>query len=589
MYQGKFESKNRANRTPVTHEESQSEPQQRVYKPHQSASEAARQQIPQARPQQPRQNPYGQQGQQNPYGQRQNPYGQQPRQNPGSQQGRPQGTQPYGQQSRPYPQGARPQQAPYPNMQRPSAPAKPQKRGPRLGGIIFYTLYFMFIAVFGVGLLLGLNWLDNWLVEYEAAQPTVKCQEVFDQLFSNPDWGNLYDLAGVQDTAYEGKDAFVAYMTEKVGSTPLTYVQTSAGLSEAKKYFVKLGDERIASFTLVNAKEDKKTEIPDWQFGKVELFFDRADGYLIQIVDGHTAFVNGVALDDSFIIQITSSSAADYLPVGTTGAKTDILSITGLMMKPTVTVKDQTGADMPVSYDEEKGMFVEQTESNTITEEEQAAVTGALKAYGEFMINASGARASLAKYYDTSADAYKDILKIGSELWMNKDNGHRFTAESVTDYCKYSDDLFSARGHVTMNVTLKDGNTRDYELDMALFFRKSNGSWKCYGSTNEDVTKPVGKVRLTFIDNNGTTLVDDFFETDATTLTTPVLSAPEGKVFSGWYTEKTVDGHKELTIMFQPDENGKVTIPSGTTLEPMTLHPLFEDASAAASTEATTE
>ena len=573
MYQGKFEAKNRSNRTSVP-EEPQSEPQQRVYKPHQSASEAARQQIPQARPQQPRQNPNGQQGQQNPYGQRQNPYGQQPRQNPGSTQGRP--------------QGSRPQQPPYPNMQRPTAPAKPQKRGPRLGGIIFYTLYFMLIAVFAVGMLLGLNWLDNWLVEYEAAQPTVKCQEVFDQLFSNPDWGNLYDLAGVQDTAYEGKDAFVAYMTEKVGSTPLTYVETSAGLSGDKKYFVKLGDERIASFTL-EGKQDKVTDIPDWQFGKVELFFDRADGYLIQIVDGHTAFVNGVALDDSFVIQITSSSAADYLPVGTTGAKTDILSITGLMMKPTVTVKDQTGADMPVSYDEEKGMFVEQTESNTITEEEQTAVTGALKAYGEFMINASGARASLAKYYDTSADAYKDILKIGSELWMNKDNGHRFTAESVTDYCKYSDELFSARGHVTMNVTLKDGNTRDYELDMALFFRKSNGAWKCYGMTNEDVTKPVGKVRLTFIDGNGTTLVDDFFETDASTLTTPVLSAPEGKVFSGWYTEKTVDGHKELTIMFQPDENGKVTIPSGTTLEPMILRPLFEDAASAASTEAATE
>ena len=573
MYQGKFEAKNRSARTPVP-EEPQSEPQQRVYKPHQSASEAARQQIPQARPQQPRQNPYGQQGQQNPYGQRQNPYGQQPRQNPGSTQGRP--------------QGGRPQQPPYPNMQRPTAPAKPQKRGPRLGGIIFYTLYFMLIAVFAVGMLLGLNWLDNWLVEYEAAQPTVKCQEVFDQLFSNPDWGNLYDLAGVQDTAYEGKDAFVAYMTEKVGSTPLTYVETSAGLSGDKKYFVKLGDERIASFTL-EGKQDKVTDIPDWQFGKVELFFDRADGYLIQIVDGHTAFVNGVALDDSFVIQITSSSAADYLPVGTTGAKTDVLSVTGLMMKPTVTVKDQTGADMPVSYDEEKGMFVEQTESNTITEEEQTAVTGALKAYGEFMINASGARASLAKYYDTSADAYKDILKIGSELWMNKDNGHRFTAESVTDYCKYSDELFSARGHVTMNVTLKDGNTRDYELDMALFFRKSNGAWKCYGMTNEDVTKPVGKVRLTFIDGNGTTLVDDFFETDASTLTTPVLSAPEGKVFSGCYTEKTVDGHKELTIMFQPDENGKVTIPSGTTLEPMTLRPLFEDAASAASTEAATE
>ena len=66
-----------------------------------------------------------------------------------------------------------------------------------------------------------------------------------------------------------------------------------------------------------------------------------------------------------------------------------------------------------------------------------------------------------------------------------------------------------------------------------------------------------------------------------------MLSAPEGKVFSGWYKESTVDGRKELTIVFTPDENGKVVIPEGTTLEPMTLYPLFEDASEAA--QATTE
>ena len=563
MYQGKFEAKNRSARSaaPTTEQEAP----RPVYKPHQSAAEAARQQMPQARPQnQSAQRPTAPQGRPNQGAQRPAPNGARPQQPP------------YG--------GQRPQN-PYPNMQHGQV-AKPQKKGPRLGGVIFYTLYFLLIAIFVGGTFLGLNWLDNWLVDYQAAQPTVKCQEVFDQLFAHPDWGQLYDLAGIQDTAYEGKDAFVAYMTEKVGDTPLTFVETSAGLSGDKKYFVKLGDERIASFTL-EGKQEKKTDIPDWQFGSVELFFAREDGYLIQKVDGHTAYVNGVALDDSFTIQITSTSAEEFLPIGTTGAKTCIQRIDGLMVKPTVTIKDQTGAEMPVTYDEEKGMFMEQTESNTITAEEQDCVIGAMKAYAEFMINASGARASLAKYYDTNSDAYAQILKIGSELWMNTDRGHRFMNESVTDYCKYTDDLFSARGHITMNVTLKDGNTTDYEVDVALFFRRSNGAWKCYGMTNKDVTKPVGKVRLTFIDNNGTTLADDFFETNPTTLSTPVLSAPEGKVFSGWYKESTVDGHKELTIVFTPDENGKVVIPEGTTLEPMTLYPLFEDASEAA--QATTE
>ena len=565
MYQGKFEAKNRAARSGAAAPE-QEAPRQ-VYKPHQSAAEAARQQMPQARPQnQSAQRPTAPQGRPNQGAQRPAPNGTRPQQPP------------YG--------GQRPQN-PYPNMQHGQA-AKPQKKGPRLGGVIFYTLYFLFIAIFVGGTFLGLNWLDNWLVDYEAAQPTVKCQEVFDELFGAPDWGKLYDLAGIQDTAYEGKDAFVAYMTEKVGDNPLTFVETSAGLSGDKKYFVKLGDERIASFTL-EGKQEKKTDIPDWQFGKVELFFAREDGYLIQKVDGHTAYVNGVPLDDSFTIQITSTSAEEFLPIGTTGAKICVQSITGLMVKPTITIKDQSGAEMPVSYDEEKGMYVEQTEANTITSEEEECVIGALKAYAEFMINASGARASLAKYYDTNSDAYAQILKIGSELWMNTDRGHRFMNESITDYCKYTDDLFSARGHITMNVTLKDGNTTDYEVDVALFFRRSNGAWKCYGMTNEDVTKPVGKVRLTFIDNNGVTLVDDFFRTDESVLTTPVLSAPEGKVFSGWYKESNEGGRKELTIVFTPDENGKVTIPAGTTLEPMTLYPLFEDAAAAAEAAEATE
>ena len=525
MYQGKFESKNRSASkggfTPEIQEE-----QQQAYKPHRSAANAARQQMPQARPQQPRPN-------------------------------------------------AMPQQPGRP------APAKaqepPKKKGPRIGGVIFYTLYFLFIAIFCLGTFLGLNYLEGWLEDYEAAQPDAKSEEVFHQLFDHPDWSTLYTLAGIQDSPYEGKEAFAAYMTQKVGETPLTYVETSAGLSGDKKYYVKMNDERIASFTLENHAE-KVTDIPDWELGTVTLNFDRAEGYLIQKVDGHKAYVNGVELDDSFTIQTTSTSASEFLPIGTTGDKTDIQSITGLMMRPTVTIKDQSGAEMPVVYDEEAGMYVEQTESNTITDDERAAVIGALEAYSEYMINAKGARQAVAKYYDSSSDAYKDIVNMGKELWMNSDRGHRFLNENVTEYIKYSDELFYARGTVTLNVALKDGSTRDYTVDMALFFRLKNGKWLCYGMTNENVTKPVGKVRITFI-NDGVTLSSEFYQTDAASISTPVVTAPEGKVFTGWVREDMVGGQKQLTVVFGPgDESGLVTIPSGTTLTPMTLYALFENA-----------
>ena len=126
-------------------------------------------------------------------------------------------------------------------------------------------------------------------------------------------------------------------------------------------------------------------------------------------------------------------------------------------------------------------------------------------------------------------------------------------------------------------MALKDGSTKDYDVDMALFFRQKNGKWLCYGMTNENVTKPVGKVRITFI-NDGVTLSSEFYQTDAASIDTPVVTAPEGKTFTGWVREDTVNGQTQLTVVFSPDENGHVSIPSGTTLTPMTLYALFEDA-----------
>ena len=99
----------------------------------------------------------------------------------------------------------------------------------------------------------------------------------------------------------------------------------------------------------------------------------------------------------------------------------------------------------------------------------------------------------------------------------------------------------------------------------------------CYAMTAVDVFQPVEQVLLTFM--NGDEVLDsDFYDSEIHTLTCPVVSAPEGKVFSGWMVEETDEnGQTIMNIIFQPDENGAVTIPAGATLEPMTLYPYFED------------
>ena len=456
------------------------------------------------------------------------------------------------------------------------------RKGPRLGGVIFYTLYFMFILVFFVATFFGLQWLQGWLADYQAAQPTTKSQEVFDQLFSHPDWGALYDAAGIEDTPYEGKEQFVSYMENKVGDATLTFKETSAGLSGDKKYFVLLGDEKIASFTL-SGQTAAITDIPDWELGSVELFFDRSETFYIQNVDGHTVEVNGVPLDDSHVIQIATTAAAERLPIGVTGTSTCTQEISDLMAVPTVTIFDKSGKSMEVSYDAETHTFTEQTEANTISDSEREAALNAAKTNCLFMIE-KASKADIAKYFDTSSDVYSVIVNLGN-LWVQDNNGYRFTKEEVSDYARYSDDLFSAHVVLNLNVTRKDGTTKDFGYDQTLFFRKQDtGKWLVYDATNADVNAPVGKVRLTFM-NGDTVLSSEFVKTDATELDTPLVSAPEGKVFIGWYRIDKYDNGTTYTMVFDPDENGHVNIPNGTTLEPMTLYALFETPSGTDATE----
>ena len=456
------------------------------------------------------------------------------------------------------------------------------RKGPRLGGVIFYTLYFMFILVFFVATFFGLQWLQGWLTDYQAAQPTTKSQEVFDQLFSHPDWGALYDAAGIEDTPYEGKEQFVSYMENKVGDATLTFKETSAGLSGDKKYLVLLGDEKIASFTL-SGQTAAITDIPDWELGGVELFFDRSETFYIQNVDGHTVEVNGVPLDGSHVIQIATTAGAERLPSGVTGTSTCTQEISDLMAVPTVTIFDKSGKSMEVSYDAETHTFTEQTEANTISDSEREAALNAAKTNCLFMIE-KASKADIAKYFDTSSDVYSVIVNLGN-LWVQDNNGYRFTKEEVSDYARYSDDLFSAHVVLNLNVTRKDGTTKDFGYDQTLFFRKQDtGKWLVYDATNADVNAPVGKVRLTFM-NGDTVLSSEFVKTDATELDTPLVSAPEGKVFIGWYRIDKYDNGTTYTMVFDPDENGHVTIPNGTTLEPMTLYALFETPSGTDATE----
>lgn len=443
----------------------------------------------------------------------------------------------------------------------------PEKKIP--GSLVFYTVFFAYILLFYVAVLLGLVQLKDWLIRYESAQPNLRSQQVFDQLFGARDWEAVYDAAGLQGTVYESKEAFAACMEDRVGQGQLTFLETSAGLSGDRKYIVRLDGEKIGSFTLVDRSQ---TGIPDWQLGGVTVSVTGEESYRIETPAGHTAYVNGIPLEEEATIRIRTPKAADYLPTGTAVPQIRTQQVDGLMSQPTVTILDETGAQVPVRYDEASRTFSAQLSEEPIPQELRDTALNAVKTYALYMINKAG-KGDIAKYFATGSDAYRAITS--TELGFVQDAQSReFAEESVTGYCRYSDTLFSVRVSITLNLYRASGTVKENRIEQSLFFEKqASGQWLCYAMTAVDVSETTDQVRLTFRSGDRV-LSSAFYDADCTELTCPTADPPEGKVFSGWMTET---GEAVMELVFQPEADGRVTLPAGTRLEPMTLYPLFED------------
>ena len=446
-----------------------------------------------------------------------------------------------------------------------------QKKRINKGTIVFYSIYATLIIAFFIAIGIGMGALNDWLVKYEASQPKVKCQEVFEDLFGDPDWAELYTLAGAADTSFENKDSYAAYMDQTVGDQALSYIETSAGLSGDKKYIVRLGSEKVATFTLT--ADNKDSDIPDWRLGKVEIFFTRGKAFTIVTDPGNTITVNGIALDESYTVRTIATTAEKYLPEGIHGYRLAEFYVDGLLTEPQVVVTTAKGEPVELVYDAETATYTQNITAPVISDSQYATLLNAAKTYCQYMIGAVG-RTELKDSFDSSTQIYNTITT--NTTWMQGYTGYEFGKETIMDFYPYSDDLYSARVVLILKVTRKNGTVKNYQLDNTLFLENQNGKWKVVEMTNVNVQEQTTMVRLTYM--NGNELIHTELVDAATgKLTPPAVTIPEGKVFSGWFTE-TVDenGNKTMSLAFLPDENGNVTLPADNVLEPMTLHALFE-------------
>lgn len=451
----------------------------------------------------------------------------------------------------------------------PKAPVRRERKQNNKGKIVFYSIYAGFILTFFVVLFAVLGPLKAWLTEYEASQPNYAREQVFQQLFQSRDWKTLYEKAEETGTLFEGAEEFAAYMEEKVGQQELQCLETSAGLSGDKKFIVKVGEEKIATFTLTGGS-DSQLEIANWELGKVELFYTRQESVQVEKFPGQTVYINGIPLDDSYVIQKTTTVADTYLSGDLQGYRKELVKVQGLLCQPKVEVKNPDGSVATLTFDQEQSTYTQQAPVMEPTEAQKELAKNAMEAYGKFMIRKAD-RTEVAKWFEKGGEAYKTISSSETS-WVQSFSSYTFTAPTFTSFYQYSEDCYSIMVEMVLEVKRSNGSVKEFPMHNTLIIEKnSTGNVTVTQMTNVDIQQQKTQVRLTFR-NGEETISSEFVDADAKKLTLPTITVPEGQTFKGWAVQTLdEDGKKVLTVMF--DTMGDVSL-SGT-LEPMELTALF--------------
>ena len=433
-------------------------------------------------------------------------------------------------------------------------------------GIICAALVLVAAIVVGVVYM-------QWNQQYQASLPEQKSAEAFSLLFKDPDWALLYTMAGIEDTPFENRDTFVRYMNATAGGQRLSYLQLPQQDPLICKYAVFHSGGTIGSFTMVGTED----AIPQWSLGEVELYFQRTHSITILKAPDCIAYVNGAALDESYILRSTSTAAENFLPDGVHGYRMDQLLVDNLLMEPSVTVTDVSGTPIPMVYDSDTHTYSPLEEKGPeIADDHIQFALDAAKASAAFAVRANSFT-DLRQFFDPNSNAYEVVCNTAPLLEGCAEYKFDPSATQVTNYRSYGSSLFSATVTLKLDVTMENGDAHSFDLSWHYLYKQNyTGNFLIIEIGEQSFHTLRQQVRLTFISQEqvvGSTMLD----ASASSIELPQITAPEGTTLSGWAQKLTdSEGNENMAILFAADESNVVDLPEGTVLEPMTLYAMYE-------------
>ena len=177
---------------------------------------------------------------------------------------------------------------------------------------------------------------------------------------------------------------------------------------------------------------------------------------------------------------------------------------------------------------------------------------------------------NLSVYFDENSKLYKDIIKNPLFIQKHQSSYIDESAIEVSQFYRYSEDCFSAKVKLEVNVIRNNGTTKTYPLDKTYFFtRNAQGKYLVTNYTNEDAREEISQIKLQFIISEEAQ-VTQMVSSGANTVTLPPIPVEGDVEFVGWAVKTESEGTTTMTVRLLP--NGEIL----GDLEPMILYPAFQ-------------
>lgn len=365
---------------------------------------------------------------------------------------------------------------------KPSAPTRRRKRRKKKGFPVFYTIYFLLIALAVFAVAFGMRYLKGYLAAYERSQPKYKAEEVA-QTFLTRDFNTLFFYEDQSLFTDETQQQYVDYMNELTSGMSITYSSAVSGSEDVKKYTVKADSVTVGEFTL------KKDGVPD-EYGFEGWTLDtmkttgvlRAETYRITAPEASTVYVDGQALSSDAVVESGLPLLETVeLPDGAQAPAACTYEFTRYFGIERVQVIDQYGVENALTQNGNSYTAAFNYDDERLASDLEERVIEVVRRLSCFMSD-DYSRSRLYKDLIEGSNAYVYVKAYDND-WIMSHKDYDFLNMTVDHYVSYSEDCFSVEARYDYKIIYRKADPEIYPTAYRLFFKRVKDVWYLFDFT----------------------------------------------------------------------------------------------------------